>query len=139
MQGFALANNTDKSIYDFFEANPEKATHFAGAMKALTSSPEYDVSHVLDNYDWASLGDAFVVDVGGSRGNVAVELAKRFDGLKILVQDMDKVIRGAETDIPERVRHRVSFMAHDIFKPQTVQADVYNLRWVLHNWPDKYW
>jgi hypothetical protein len=29
-------------------------------------------------------------------------------------------------------------MAHDFFTPQTVVADVYLLRWILHNWSDKY-
>jgi hypothetical protein len=33
---------------------------------------------------------------------------------------------------------RVSFMSHDFFTPQTVVADVYLLRWILHNWSDKY-
>lgn len=110
-----------------------------GSLKALTSNPEYDVSHVINNYDWASLGEVQVVDVGGSRGNVAISLTKCFPGLKVLVQDMNKVIQDAENDVPQEVKGRVSFMAHDIFSPQTVEADVYYLRWILHNWPDKYW
>lgn len=40
---------------------------------------------------------------------------------------------------PEELRQSVSFMAHDIFTPQPVKAaDVFFLRWVLHNWSDKY-
>jgi hypothetical protein len=33
---------------------------------------------------------------------------------------------------------RVTFMAHDFFAPQTVQADVIYYRWALRNWSDKY-
>lgn len=29
-------------------------------------------------------------------------------------------------------------MNSDFFTPQPVTADVYYLRWILHNWPDKY-
>jgi hypothetical protein len=29
-------------------------------------------------------------------------------------------------------------MAHDFFEPQTVVADIYLLRWILHNWSDKH-
>ncbi|KAI1358363.1 O-methyltransferase-domain-containing protein [Xylaria arbuscula] len=128
---FTLAHNTDKSVYDFFQANPDRALTFVGSLKALTSSPDYDVRHVIDNYDWQSLGHVQVVDVG-------IQLAKNFSQLKVLVQDKEEVIRGAENDVPEEVKDRVSFAVHDIFCPQTVEADVYYLRWILHNWPDKY-
>jgi hypothetical protein len=33
---------------------------------------------------------------------------------------------------------RISFMPHDFFNTQPVTADVYLLRWILHNWSDKY-
>ncbi|KAJ3566291.1 hypothetical protein NPX13_g7189 [Xylaria arbuscula] len=112
---FTLAHNTDKSVYDFFQANPDRALTFVGSLKALTSSPDYDVRHVIDNYDWQSLGHVQVVDVGGSRGNVGIQLAKNFSQLKVLVQDKEEVIRGAENDVPEEVKDRVSFAVHDIF------------------------
>lgn len=127
------------SVYGFFQANPDRAFTFVGSLKALTSHPEYDVRYVIDNYDWLSLGQAHIVDVGGSRGNISIQLAKNFPTLKFLVQDKDEVIQGAENDVPEEVKGCISFAAHDIMCPQTVQADVYYLRWILHNWPDKYW
>lgn len=36
------------------------------------------------------------------------------------------------------VADRIAFMAHDFFAPQPVVAGVYFLRWILHNWSDKY-
>ncbi|KAI0192154.1 O-methyltransferase-domain-containing protein [Astrocystis sublimbata] len=135
---FSLAHNTSMSVYDFFQANPDRALSFVGSLKALTSSREYDVRHVINNYDWHSLGHAQVVDVGGSRGNVAIQLAENFPGLNVLVQDKEEVIHGAENDLPKEIKDRVSFAVHDITSPQTVEADVYYLRWILHNWPDKY-
>jgi O-methyltransferase domain len=36
------------------------------------------------------------------------------------------------------LKGRVTFMAHDFFAPQTVQADVIYYRWSLRNWADKY-
>lgn len=29
-------------------------------------------------------------------------------------------------------------MVHDFFKAQPVEADIYFLRWIFHNWSDKY-
>lgn len=127
------------SIYEFFEANPDRALSFVGSLKALTSSPEYQVSHVINNYNSAALGKATVVDVGGSRGNIAAQLAERFPELNFVVQDLENVIKGAENDIPQELRGRIRFEARDLFALQTVKADVYFMRWILHNWPDKYW
>lgn len=107
-------------------------------MKVFATRPDYDPSYIIDNYDWAILGQTQVVDVGGAKGHVAMELAKRFENLNILVQDMDKVVENAEPGVPDDLKGRVHFMAHDFFAPQTIQADVYFFRWILHNWSDKY-
>lgn len=107
-------------------------------MKVFATSPGLDPAHITDNYDWASLGQARVVDVGGGQGHIAMELARRFGDLDITVQDMDKMIANGEAGLPTQLRDRVSFMAHDLFAPQTVQADVYFFRWIFHNWSDKY-
>lgn len=115
-----------------------RASRFANAMKIFATRPDYDPSYITDHYDWAALGQAQVVDIGGGRGHIARCLARRFQDLNIIVQDMDKVIENAETELEEDVRDRVTFMIHDLFAPQTVQADVFFLRWVLHNWPDGY-
>lgn len=107
-------------------------------MSALSSSQDYDLTYVLDHYDWSSLGAARVVDVGGSEGHVSIALAKRFPNLTLVVQDMEQVVSHAAGNLPADLQDRVSFMAHDMFQPQPVQADVYYMRWILHNWSDKY-
>ncbi|KAI0521163.1 O-methyltransferase-domain-containing protein [Xylaria bambusicola] len=135
---FSLAHNTPLSLYEFFHASPDRALRFSGAMKALTAHPEYDIRHGIDNYAWSSLGKAKVVDIGGNRGNVAIYLARRFPELEIVVQDKQEVIQGAADDVPADLKGRVTFAAHDMFAPQTVQADVYHIRWVMRNWSDKY-
>lgn len=108
-------------------------------MKVMTSRPEFDLSYATDFYDWAppNREAQVIVDVGGAKGHLALALAERHDRLRIVVQDMASVVGGAE--VPgDQLRDRVRFMAHDLFAPQTVCADVYVFRWVFHNWPDKY-
>jgi hypothetical protein len=104
-------------------------------MKVMTSKPEFDVSYAINYFDWASLGEAEVVDVGGAQGHFALGLARCYSNLRILVQDMAQVVQDADAgDLKERVR----FMSHDLFEPQTVSADVYFFRWILHNWSDQH-
>jgi hypothetical protein len=89
-------------------------------------------------FDWASLGKATVVDVGGGSGGVSVMLARDFKDLNFIVQDLPGAIKGVEEKVPEEVKDRIKFMEHDFFKPQPIAAPAYLLRAVFHNWPDHY-
>ncbi|KAI0424731.1 O-methyltransferase-domain-containing protein [Xylaria sp. FL1042] len=134
--GFSLANNTDKSLYEVLQHDPKRASQFARAMAAYTQSPGFSISHISDNYGWSTIGNAQIVDVGGAQGHVAMKLASQFPNLSFIVQDMSEVIKGAESLLSQDIHDRVQFMAHDLFAEQTVQADMFIFRWVLHNWSD---
>lgn len=80
-----------------------------------------------------------VVDVGGSHGLIAIELARAFPNLRLVVQDLDEpVVKDADARKPVEVADRVRFMVHDFLTPQPVRGAVYYFRSILHNWPDKY-
>ncbi|TVY30375.1 O-methyltransferase [Lachnellula hyalina] len=136
--GFALANNTNQLIYEILGDDPARAKRFADTMNIFTTEKGFETSHVISGFDWQSLGAATVVDIGGSRGHISIALAMQFPALKFVVQDFEITVKGAENDMAEAVAERVSFMAHDIFKEQTVVAHVYYFRWIFHNWSDKY-
>ena len=63
-------------------------------------------------------------------------LARKFPNLKIVVQDLPEVAPVFEKEFPHELRDRVSFKTHNLFDPQPVQADIYMLKWILHDWPD---
>ena len=104
-------------------------------MKSLDLVPGCGDKAVLKAYDWASLGNSYIVHVGGSRGSVAMDLANNFERTRFLVQDGARMISGVE--VTEELKGRVEFMEHELFAPQTVQADVYFFRMALRNWNDK--
>lgn len=94
---------------------------------------------MVDSFDWDTVKDGTVVDVGGSHGSISIELARRFPSLRFVVQDQDKVVAESLSMVPEDVADRVTFMAYDFFTEQPVKkADVYFYRWILHNWSDIY-
>lgn len=87
--------------------DPTRAMRFASVMQAaMDHVPGYAVGAVSKVYDWASLGNAYIVDIGGS-GEVAIELAKNFGNIKLLVQDAAMAIKGADKDVPEQLKERV--------------------------------
>ncbi|KAK8087645.1 hypothetical protein PG997_002606 [Apiospora hydei] len=133
--GYSLAHGTSGSIYDVISEDPERALRFSNAMKVMASRPEFDLTYATETYDWESLDEALVVEVGGAQGHFALALASRYPSLSIMVQDMEKVIDKASAGA---LKERVRFMTHDLFDPQRVQADVFFFRWIFHNWSDKY-
>ena len=97
------------------------------------------MTHLLDNYDFASLGAGTIVDVGGSHGQVSIALADKYPELKCVVQDLPDTIKGLEGKVPEHLKGRVQGMEYDFLTEQPVKgADVYLFRWILHDWSDKY-
>ncbi|OJJ98395.1 hypothetical protein ASPACDRAFT_44898 [Aspergillus aculeatus ATCC 16872] len=136
--GFSLAENTDCAIYEVLDADPVRGARMASAMNVWASSESDSASKVVDSYEWSRLGSGTVVDIGGSRGQVAVPVASKFPALRFVVQDLQSTIAGAAVDLPPQVADRVGFMAHDFFEEQSVVASAYFLRWILHNWSDKY-
>ncbi|CCL98636.1 uncharacterized protein FIBRA_00638 [Fibroporia radiculosa] len=76
-------------------------------------------------------------------GGMSLDLAKRFPRLHFVVQDLPAVIPQAEAvwqrELPDAVAtKRVRFMPHDFLTEQPIKgADVYLMRYVLHNWRDE--
>ncbi|KAL9620550.1 MAG: hypothetical protein Q9160_004911 [Pyrenula sp. 1 TL-2023] len=137
--GFSLAYNTDVPMFDVVGRDKERAKHMAGAMTLMHAGPGYSVKHLLEGFEWGAAAQGQVVDVGGGVGTVGAEIARFFPRVKCTVQDLPEVLD--EATIPEDLRdgHRLDFMPHDFFEPQTVEgADLYLLRWVLHDWSDEY-
>lgn len=106
---------------------------FASGMRAIDHVPGYAIQIFPKVYDWASLRDAFIVNVSGSRGQATIELANTFGNVKLLIQASAMIIEGAKSDVRDQLKGRVKSMKYKLFEPQTVQADIYFLRIVFRN------
>ncbi|KIW27721.1 uncharacterized protein PV07_07432 [Cladophialophora immunda] len=135
--GWNLAFNTELPIFQYLSDHPERAERFAETMKALTSTDGYHVRHLVDGYPWGKLTQGtVVVDVGGSVGHMSIALAERYPQLNFVVQDLPDIVAAGQRALPADLKDRVSFQTHDFFTPQPVQADVYFLRFILHDYSD---
>lgn len=104
-------------------------------MSFFTTGDEFSLRHLTDGWSWDSIGAGTVVDLGGSHGDAAFALARKYPKMNIIVQELPKVIANAK----EEEGLNVKFQIHDFFEEQPVKnADVYFYRWILHNWPEKY-
>jgi len=104
-------------------------------MSFFTKGDGLSLRHLTDGYPWAATPSGTVVDLGGSHGDAAFALARKYPDLHFIVQDLPGVVANAR--LLEGLN--VEFMAHDFFDEQPVKgAEVYYYRHTLHNWPDKY-
>ncbi|KAH6679301.1 putative O-methyltransferase [Halenospora varia] len=137
--GFALANNTNLTFYEFLSQHPERAKRFGGAMSSAGTA---GLQALADKFAWSSLpAGAQVLDLGGSQGHVSAFLAESFPDLKFTVQDLPEVIADTKSTykIPTEVKDRVRLMGHDFFEPQPLKdIDVVLIRYCFHNWSDEY-
>jgi hypothetical protein len=76
-----------QNLFQTLRSDKKRAGRFSGAMKSLLGEEGYELRYLIDGYDWDSLDarGATIVDIGGSRGDVSIELAKRFPNLKFIV------------------------------------------------------
>lgn len=150
--GWNLANSTPDPLYTFLTHHPRRAAQFAESMSFFHAQPGFELSHLTSGFDWAAkVGPGgLVVDIGGNQGEVSFAIAKSHPEIRFIVQDLEGAIdsRNSEPVLPATAKDErekapahpnVTFMVHDFFSPQPVKgADVYLLRWILHNWPDAY-
>ncbi|CAG7962236.1 unnamed protein product [Penicillium nalgiovense] len=137
--------NYGSHIYWDFVANDGEGENkgwrqrrFAQGMKFRAAGNPQMHHHLHAAFDWAGLGKAKVVDVGGSAGHVSIELAKVFPDLEFVVQDFEG-LTPFHDGVLDELKPRITFEAQDILQPNKHQnGDVYLLRSILHDWSDKY-
>lgn len=137
---FNLSFDTHADFWGFL-AKPENAQYkhnYFAAVRYATRSRTFRPLNVANAPIWDKLETGVVVDVGGSDGYICKEIAKRNRGLSFIIQDKEEVVAQGQEVLEEELKTRMSFMTHDFMKPQLVTADVYILRWILHDYSDKY-
>jgi len=145
--GFNKWVGLDKSLFEYFSgATPEGAVRgarFGGCIVGWNIATGSESTY--SQYPWGGLKDgASVCDVGSGLGSITIQLAKTYPSLRIKLQDREDVIERAKTEFwpkecPEAIaENRVEFKAMDFLtEPPVEGCDVYFLKNVLHDWPDK--
>jgi len=126
------------SPYTWYAENPERGSRFASAMAGYVQMNR-DTAELRDRFPWSELGTNKVVDVGGGSGHVSIFLANEFPDLSFVVQDVNDVMleQGPKRADYPPVKSRVSFMRYSFYDKQPiVDAGLYFLRQVIHNYPD---
>ncbi|CAI6227227.1 unnamed protein product [Periconia digitata] len=133
---WVLANN-GKTVQDVIATEPERAQRFINGRSAIDYVPGYNMSLLSTAYDWASLGAAKIVHVGGAMGQAAIELTKNFPDITVIVQDSKAMMGGGQL-VPEDLKGRVLFEEGGLFVPQNETVPVYFFRLAFRGLGDQF-
>jgi len=60
---YNILNQTELPIFKHVGTDPEMRKEYANYMKIQTQNKGLDIQHLVNAFDWASLGKATIVDV----------------------------------------------------------------------------
>ena len=114
--------------FEYLQRNPQAAAEFTGAMAGLTALWTNDVVSHLDTSDVA-----LAVDVGGADGAFLRQLRQANPALRGVVFDRPDVVAAIADDVADG---RIEVVGGDFFEAVPA-ADLYLLKFVLHDWDDE--
>jgi SAM-dependent methyltransferase len=119
-------------IWRYYAAHPEMQALFGEAMSNLTAIAN---TGVLASYRFAPFKTA--VDIGGGHGSFLAAVLDAQPGARGILFDVPEVIDNADnsTFVNER-RDRIRTMKGDFLSEVPGGADLYLLKFILHDWDD---
>jgi ubiquinone/menaquinone biosynthesis C-methylase UbiE len=129
----AFAQVHGKALFEFLDTHPDAAAQFQAAMNAYS---RLEVSAILDAYTFPE--GATVIDVGGGHGTLLAALLTAHPSITGVLFDQPAVVENAERVFADaRVSSRATVVGGDFFSELPSRGDLYLLKSVLHNWPDR--
>lgn len=128
---FARAFGCD--LYEHLANDAAASERYDRAIDAFT---RHEAHCMRDRLDLASA--RCIVDVGGGRGTLLLELLAQWPNLRGVLLDLPHVIDGAGPRLAAALPGRIDVVAGDFFNDLPAGGDLYLIKHVLHNWDDEY-
>lgn len=119
-------------VFEYFAANADLTALYNAAMGSLTESVALAVAA---EYDFGRFGQ--VVDIGGGDGTLLAEVLRMWpEVLGVLFDTEAGSSVAADHFAAAGVSERSDVVAGDFFESIPFGADVYLMKWILHDWDD---
>lgn len=121
-----------QSVWEYMRDHPEDNAAFNRGLAEIRTDEQAAIAAA---YDWT--GVASVVDVGAGAGALLASIVAENPGVLGILFDRPDVLPDADHLLTGRgVRERCELVGGSFFEPMRVEADVWILSQVLHDWPD---
>jgi ubiquinone/menaquinone biosynthesis C-methylase UbiE len=122
-----------KPLFDWLDENPESAELYHRGVDAYSKK---QAKALMDAADFSEVGS--VVDVGGGRGTLLLEIMNRHPNIHGVLQDLPSTVDAAEARFEANdLMERTTFEGADFFEEIPRGHDVYVLKHILHNWSEE--
>lgn len=120
------------NLFEHFARHPHEGAQFTRGLAGLTLAEAPFLVAALDPPD-----EGVVCDVAGGRGVLLAALLSARPLLRGILVESEDVLVEAKAYLAERgLLDRVELVAGDMFGTLAVDADLYLLKWILHDWDD---
>lgn len=121
-----------KTLFEVGRQDPESAATFNSFMAAQTAA---SVRALLDAYDFSTTRE--MVDVGGGRGALVAGVLQAQPQMRGILFDLAEVVSSAPPLLESAgVAERCRIIGGDFFQSVPAGADLYALKFILHDWRD---
>jgi hypothetical protein len=128
--GFRRVNGTD--AFTWFASHPDEGRWFSAGLGGLT---RLEAAMIIVSYPFPD--HSVVCDIGGGAGVLLGEILLRKPRLQGVLVDSRLIIEQAATNLSSiGLSDRVDLVEGDFFSRIDARADLYLLKWVLHDWDD---
>ncbi|QQS40073.1 MAG: methyltransferase [Acidobacteriota bacterium] len=121
-----------KPVFEYFAEHPESAAVFDEAMTSLSTTVGKAIAGTYDFSDAAT-----IADIGGGHGILLSSVLKANPEANGILFDQPHVVAGASVLAREGVAARTRVVEGDFFTEVPVEADVYLLKHIVHDWNDE--
>lgn len=132
--------DTDDSMFQYFTDRQ----WIAKFHKTLGGGATAQAPGIVQDYPWEEIVPGKIIDIGGGSGGLIASLLRHFKTMEGAVFDAPHVIEqarhnfhdveGVYADVGDRVA-KESLISGDFFT-SVPSADVYTMKWCLHDWND---
>jgi hypothetical protein len=121
-----------KSMWEYFAERPAAGARFADAMRQLTT---LDLKAIVRAYPWPKRG--VICDIAGGTGLLLAAILERRRKARGILLEAPEVIKEADAYLRTRgLAERIECREGDLFGALEARADVYTMKWILHDWSD---
>lgn len=120
-------------IFEYIGKHPDAAQIFDQAMTSLSAG---EAPAIIDAYDFS--GARKLADIGGGQGVLLRTILKSHPAMAGVLFDRQDAVEGVPARLAEDgLTERCEVVAGDFFQSVPAGADVYLLKYVIHDWDDE--
>jgi hypothetical protein len=128
----AFRRVSGSDLFSWFAAHPDEGRHFTLGLGGLTRS---EAAMIIAAYPFPDEG--VVCDVAGGHGVLLGEILRAYPALRGILVEAPLVLAEAKSYFDALgIGDRVELVEGDFFDGFEARADVYVLKWILHDWDD---